>query len=261
MKQNFKTIIYKREGNFARITLNRPEVRNAISIEMGVELNAALNQAKADENVRVVILRGAGSAFCAGMDLKWAHTATVLEYRKWMETLYWELTDIMCGLGKPTIAALNGPALAAGCTIAFSCDMIIASDKAYIGYPEINIGLLSAKHIILLPRIVGRLKAFELVITGEPLSVKEAERMGLVNKVVPHDKLEEVVDELASKVAAKSPLAVKLTKEAFYRGLDMEFRKAIADAGDIACVLFNFEDTREGMRSFVEKRAPVWKGR
>jgi len=139
--------------------------------------------------------------------------------------------------------------------------MIIASDKAYIGYPEINIGLLSAKHIILLPRIVGRLKAFELVITGEPLSVQEAERMGLVNKVVPHDKLEEVVDELASKVAAKSPLAVKLTKEAFYRGLDMEFRKAIADAGDIACVLFNFEDTREGMRSFVEKRTPVWKGR
>jgi enoyl-CoA hydratase/carnithine racemase len=167
----------------------------------------------------------------------------------------------MYNLGKPAIAMVNGAALAAGCTIAFSCDCIIASEKARIGYPEINVGLMPALHLILVPRLVGKHKAFELLFSGEPISAPEAERIGLINRAVPPEKLEEAVYELAGKMASKSPLVVKYCRDAFYRGLDMEFRKGIADAADVLCILVQSEDTREGMRAFAEKRAPLWKGR
>lgn len=261
MTQSFQTIIYEKQESILRITLNRPEARNAINWEMTRELNTALRQARQDEKVRVIVITGAGTAFSAGLDLKEMWGVSGIQLRKFIESFYWEMTDIMFNLGKPAIAMVNGPTLAAGCTIAFSCDCVIASEKARIGYPEINVGLIAAYHLIHVPRLVGRHKAFELIFTGEPISATEAERIGLINRAVPHEKLEETVNELARKFASKSPLSVKLTREAFYRGLDMEFRKGIADAADVLCILAESEDTKEGMKAFAEKRAPVWKGK
>ena len=260
MTQDFKTIVYQ-PGEVARITLNRPQVRNAINLDLTTELNAALTQAKNDPTVKVVVITGAGTAFCSGIDLAFHRGRSPVEFRSFIEKLYWEMTDIQYSMGKPTIAAVNGPALAAGCTIAFSCDIIIASDKAIFGYPEINVGLIPAMHLILLPRLVGKHKAFELAFTGDPIPAREAERIGLVKSVVPHEELEAAVNEIATKLASKSPLVLKYCRDAFYRGLDMEFRKGIADAADILCILVGTEDSHEGLSAFVEKRPPQWKGR
>jgi len=256
-----KTIIYRREGHIAHITLNRPEVRNAINVELITAYNETLNAARKDKEVHVVVITGAGSAFCSGIDLAFHRGTTVLEYRSFMEKLYWEMTDIQYNMGKPTIAAVNGPAMAAGCTLAFSCDLIIASERARIAYPEINVGLMPAMHLVLLPRLVGKHKAFELAFTGDPIPAKEAERIGLINKAVPHEQFEAVVEEMAKKLASKSPLVSKYCRDVFYRGLDVEFRKAIADAGDVVAILWDSEDRREGMSAFVEKREPRWKGK
>lgn len=256
-----KTVIYQKEGGIARITLNRPEVRNAINLELITEYNEALNVARRDAGVRVVVVTGAGSAFCSGIDLAFHRGKSGIEFRSFLEKLYWEMTDIQYNMGKPTIAAVNGPVLAAGCTLAFSCDVIIASERARVGYPEINVGLMPAMHLVLLPRLVGKHKAFELAFTGEPISAREAERLGLINRAVPHEEFEAAVGEMAKKLAAKSPLVTKYCRDAFYRGLDMEFRKAIADAADVLCILVGSEDAQEGLSAFVEKREPRWKGR
>lgn len=258
---NWEYIIYERREGIARIVLNRPPV-NAINPQMASELNQALLRARRDEEVRAVIIAGAGDrAFSAGIDLRFFKDATGLEMRRFLETFYWEMTDIQYSMGKPTIAALNGPALAAGVTVACSCDMIIASERALIGYPEINVGLIPALHLILLPRVVGRYKAFELAFTGDPIDAREAHRLGLVNQVVAPEELDGAAWAMAQRMAAKPPLAVKYMRDAFYRGLDMEFRKAIADAADVLCILKSSEDSREGLQAFVEKRPPRWKGR
>jgi len=261
MSSDFNTIIYQKKDFLAKIILNRPEQRNAINKELANELNAALRMAGQDDDVRVIMVTGAGSAFCAGIDLKVFSQMNSLEFREFFETFYWEMTDIHYTLTKPTIAVLNGHSLAAGNSIAFSCDMVIASENARIGYPEVNVGLMPALHLVMLPRLVGRHKAFELTFTGELISATEAARMGLINRVVPHERLEEEATELAKRLASKSPLVIKYNKQAFYRSLDVEFRKAIADVADVLCVLFNSEDSKEGMRAFAEKRPPQWKGK
>jgi len=257
----FTAINYAKDGEIARVTLNRPQKRNAINMELSRELNAALLEAKADPDVRAVVVTGAGSAFCAGIDLAFFRGMKPLEFRRFLETFYAEMTDIQRNLGKPTIAALNGPTLAAGCSIAFSCDMIIASEEARIGYPEINVGLMPAMHLVLLPHLVGRYKAFELCLSGDPIGAKEALELGMINAVVPHEGLEAAATDMAKKLASKSPLLVKYCKDAFYHGMDMEFKKAIVDAADMLCIAVSSEDTYEGLSAFVEKRAPVWKGR
>ena len=257
----FRVIQYLKDAGIARITLNRPEKRNAVSPDMSKELNAALLQAKEDKEVRAIIITGAGSAFCAGIDLAFFRSWKPVEYRGFLETFYGEMTDIQRNLGKPTIAALNGPTLAAGCTIAFSCDMIIASEKATIGYPEINVGEMPAMHLVLLPRLVGKYKAFELCLIGERINAEEALKLGMINKVVAHDKLEAAVNEIAKKLASKSPLLTKYCKDSFYRAMDMDFKKGIMDAVDLLCLALSSEDSYEGLTAFVEKRAPVWKGK
>ncbi len=258
---SFETVIYERHGRVARIVLNRPPV-NAISVQLSRELNRALDFARGDDEVRAVILTGAGEqAFSAGIDLKEFEPATGHDMRRFIETLYHEMVAIQYGMGKPTIAALNGPALAAGVTVAVSCDVLIASERARLGYPEINVGLSPAMHLVLLPRVVGKYKAFELCFTGDPIDAHEAHRLGLVNKVVPHAELEREAFALADKLAAKPPLAVKYMRDAFYRNLDVEFRKGIGDAADVLCLLKETEDSHEGMRAFKEKRPPIWRGR
>ena len=258
----YETILYDIvENGILKITLNRPEVRNAINDQLIADLNDAYDKARKDRGIRVVIVTGAGTAFSAGLDIVAYRGKSPLEFRGFIERFYLEMTEILYKMGKPVIAALNGPTLAAGCSIAFSCDMLIASDRAVIGYPEINVGLVPAMHLILLPRLVGKHKAFELAFTGDRISAAEAADVGLINHVVPHDHLEEKVMGFARNFAKKSPLVMKMNRDVFYRGLTMEFRAGIADAGDALSILASSEDTLEGMTAFKEKRKPEWKGR
>ncbi|MFH1625153.1 MAG: enoyl-CoA hydratase/isomerase family protein [Pseudomonadota bacterium] len=258
----YQTILYSVvEPGILKITLNRPEVRNAVNDQLITELNAAYETARKDNSLGAIIVTGAGTAFSAGLDLVAYRGKSPLEFRRFIERFYLEMTEILYKMGKPVIAAVNGPVLAAGCSIAFSCDMVIASERAIIGYPEINVGLVPAMHLILLPRLVGKHKAFELAFTGEPISAKTAADIGLINHVVPHEKLEKEAMKFARNFAGKSSLVMKMNRDAFYRGLTMEFRAGIADAGDALAILASSDDALEGMTAFKEKRKPIWKGR
>lgn len=263
METKYETILYeKKKGDpVLKITLNRPKQRNAINRQMSAELNSALLQAKKDDDIRAIIITGAGTAFCSGIDLKYFYGVTGLEMRDFLRMFYREMTDIQQDLGKPTIAALNGPCLAAGCSVAFSCDVIIASEDCFIGYAEINVGLMAALHVVLVPRLIGRHRAFELLMSGDNVSAEQAARMGLINRMVPRDSLEKETYDLARKFASKSPLIVKFYKDCFYSLQDMEYRKALASIVDAMGVLVTSEDNKEGMKAFAEKRPPIWKGK
>lgn len=257
----FETIRYERLGSVARIVLDRPPV-NAITLRLSRELNQALDHAHRDDAVRAVIVTGSGEkAFSAGVDLVELEPADGQAMRRFLQSFYFEMTEIQSRMGKPTIAALNGPALAGGVTIAVSCDLLIASDRARLGYPEINVGLSPSIHLVLLPRLVGRYKAFELCFTGDPIDAHEAHRLGLVNKVVPHDRVQQEALALAERLAAKPPLAMKHLRDAFYRNLDADFRTGLVDAAEVLCTLKDSADSHEGMQAFREKRAPRWTGR
>ncbi|MFC1904231.1 enoyl-CoA hydratase/isomerase family protein [Chloroflexota bacterium] len=261
MDQKYNTIIYDKEERIVKITLNRPESRNSISKEMSKELNSALLHAKEDKDVGAIIITGAGSAFCSGIDLKSFHGMTGLENLEFLHKFYSEMIDIQTHLGKPTIAAINGPVLAAGCSIAFSCDVIIASEKARIGYPEINVGLMPALHLVMVPRLISRHRGFELLFTGDIITAEQANSLGLINRAVPHDKLDQEAFDLAKKFASKSPLIVKIMKDRYYQLADVEYCKAVSSVIDASGVLVTSEDTKEGMKAFAEKRPPIWKGK
>ncbi|MFC1904201.1 enoyl-CoA hydratase/isomerase family protein [Chloroflexota bacterium] len=261
MEPKFETILYEKDENILKITLNRPECRNAINRQLSADLNRALLQAKEDDEVRAIIITGAGTVFCAGIDLKYFYGVTALEMRDFLQTFYREMTDIQNNLGKPTIAALNGPCLAAGCSIAFSCDVLIASEDCFIGYAEINVGLMAALHLVLVPRLIGRHRAFELLVSGDNITSEQAAEMGLINRVVPRDSLEKEAYDLARKFASKSSLLVKFYKDCLYTVADMEYRKGLAYVIEALGVLVTSEDHKEGMRAFTEKRTPIWKGR
>jgi len=255
----YTAIRYEVRGPQARITLNRPRVRNAINHEMEVEVKDALVKANENENVRAIVLTGAPPAFCSGIDLKLHRGRTSLEARAHFESFYWGFHTTHRSLAKPTIAMLNGPAREAGCTIAFMCDMIIAAESASIGFPAIDRAILPAYHLVHLPRIIGRPKAFELCFSGSPISVREAERLGIINHVVPDAELEEATERLAERFINKSPAVMKLGREVFYRAMDMEFEKAIRTVGDVVSIVAGLEDSREGIGAYIEKRHPKWK--
>src|SRR6185436_5066912 len=200
----FRYIDYAVQNRTAEITMHRAPV-NAIDHALIDEINAAYRQAKADPGVRAVILTSAFErAFSAGMDLAMIHGKRGLDLRRYLQKLYMEMHDLQYRMGKPTIAALTGPARAAGVTLAVSCDCIVAADTASIAYPEIAVGVIPAMHFVHLPRQIGRHKAFELLFTGKPVSASEACAMGLVNKVVPAAEVKQAARALAADFAAKS---------------------------------------------------------
>jgi enoyl-CoA hydratase len=253
-----ETLRFEVRGREGRITLARPEARNAITYQMALDLEQALLAAKADPEVRVVVLTGDGPAFCAGIDLKDHRTKGPAAFRELLEQLYWRLQYVHSNLGKPTIAALNGPARAAGCTMAFMCDMLVAKRSASLGLPEVTLGLLPAYHLAYLPRVVGKAKAFEITFGGRPITASEAESLGIANHAFDDEEWDERLDEFVGRFSAASPRTLKIGKDAFYRVMDMEFNKAIADAADAVVVLGTFPDTREGLDAYAEKRAPDW---
>jgi len=255
-------LLYKVDGHVARLTINRPERRNAMSWDVITGLRDATRKAREDEDVRVVVLTGAGDrAFCAGADLTGmsgdAGFAKTHDARGELARLFLDFWS----LGKPTIARVRGYALAGGFGLALSCDFVVASDDAQFGTPEINVGLWPYMITVPLMRSMPPKKALELMLTGRRVSAEEAERIGFVNKVVSVDELDAATDELAAELASKSPAIVKLGRDSFYNVWDMSAAEALAYLHPMLTVTTMTEDAAEGIAAFVEKRKPEWKGR
>jgi enoyl-CoA hydratase len=256
-------VLYAVEGAVARITLNRPEARNALSPAMMEGLLDAFDRAGADPAVRVGILTGAGDkAFCAGGDLGGSgfQQKGFLERHQDRRT-FAELFRRLNRLGKPVIARVRGHCLAGGFGLALGCDLVVASDDATFGTPEVKRGLVPMMIMATIFRNVGRKKGMELLLTGERISAAEAERLGLVNYAVPAAELDARVDALAARVASLSPAVVRLGRDAFYAMQDMGFDQALDYLHAMLTVNLGSEDAIEGVRAFLEKREPVWKGR
>ncbi|OGO59842.1 MAG: hypothetical protein A2Z36_00020 [Chloroflexi bacterium RBG_19FT_COMBO_48_23] len=258
----FETIIYEKKDNVAWITLNRPEKYNAQNQTLRSEVVAALDDAKDDDEVRVIVLTGAGDkAFSAGADISnfvdWT-TISVITTNKGAKRPYNFIREIP----KPVIAMVNGMALGGGCELAMSCDIIIASDNARFGQPEISVGVIpGGTGTQILPRLVGEKKAREMIFTGDPISAEEALRIGLVNKVVPPDKLRETVDELIKKLKSKSPAILKFAKLAVNKSLDTPLSIGIECEADLFAMCFGTQDQKEGAKAFLEKRPPNYTGK
>jgi enoyl-CoA hydratase len=253
---------YEVVGSVARVTIDRAERRNAMSFGVMQGLQDAVAEAKADDAVRVVVFTGAGNkAFCAGADLGSGGiadgAAAAHEGRGTLADLF---RDIW-GLGKPTIARVRGYALAGGFGLALACDFVIAADDAQFGTPEINVGLWPYMITVPLLRSMPPKRVLELMMTGRRVDAAEAERIGFVTRVVPIEKLDEVVDELAASLASKSPIIMRWGRESFYRVLDMDPDDALAYLQAMLTVTSASEDTAEGVAAFAEKREPKWKGR
>ena len=260
-EMKYENILYKVAEGIATLTLNRPEKRNRLSIQTLSEIINALETAKDDDEVKVIIITGAGDkAFCAGADIREFIGNSNLDNRKQYE-FYAKLCTVFNTLGKPSIASVRGWALAGGFGLAIYPDITIASEDAKFGSPEINVGVWPMMVSVSLMRAVGRKKALEMMFTGDIIDAREAQALGLVNRVVSNEALEKETLALADKLKEKSPAIMKLGRDAFYTMMDMEFNTAIEYLKEMIVVLLGTEDAQDGCKAFVEKRNPVWKGR
>ncbi len=250
------------ETGIARLTINRPERRNALSWDVVAELRGRLAEAKDDARVRVVVLTGAGDrAFCAGADLgTMAAGASFLELHEGRGGLAGLFLD-MWELGKPVVGRVFGYTLAGGLGLALACDIVVAADDSQFGTPEIDVGLWPYMITVPLLRSLSPKKALELMLTGRRLDAAEAERIGLVNRVVAVADLDAAVDDLAASLAAKSPAVMKLGRDSFYNVVDMAARDALGHLHAQLTVTTMTEDAQEGMAAFTDRRPPEWKGR
>ena len=258
----FKLIIYEKSDGIATITLNRPEALNAFSKEVVSEVLEALEDARKDDNVRVIVLTGAGEkAFSAGADIKAMMGMNALKARD-LSLMGEGLCRALESLEKPVIAALNGFALGGGLEVAMACDLRIASENARVGQTEINIGLIPGwGGTQRLTRLVGRTKAKELVFTGRMIDAKTAEQLGILNMVVPADKFRETVRQFALDLAAKAPVALRVAKVLIDKGAEIGLDSALALEREGFGVVASTEDLQEGVRAFTEKRKPLFKGK
>lgn len=244
----------------AEITLDRAPV-NALSMPLIENLLEALARARDDDSVRAVIIASAHKVFCAGLDLDIIRGKRGTEAKAFVERLYFALNDIQYRMGKPTIAAVDGPARAGGMTIAISCDMIIAGEGATFGYPEIDVGLIPALHFVQLPRLVGKHQAFGPLFLGDPFDAATAFRMGLVSEVVPKGAALDRARAVARRFSEKSPIVMKIGRDAFMRAVDADYRRAIEHAAESFALVATTQDCQEGLDAFVAKRPPRYRGR
>ncbi len=249
------------QDRLAVITVNRPEVRNALESRVVQELIATFERLAKAPDVGAIILTGAGDkAFIAGADIKEMASKGALEMERFSE-LGRRLEDAMTSCPKPILAAINGHALGGGCEIAMCCDIRIASDRAKIGQSEINIGIIPGfGGSQRLPRLVGPGWAAEMILTGEPIDAATAERIGLVNRVVPQERLLEETKAIAAKILAKSPAAVALARACLRAAQEMSLPAGLAYETAAFGVAGATQDKAEGMAAFIEKRKPAWKG-
>lgn len=256
----YQTIIVEKKDHVGVIMLNRPEQMNTFTMVLAKELNAGLEELEQDGQVRVVIVKGAGRAFCAGIDISEFGGKTLLAYREWIEWMD-KMNFTIAGMKKPVIAAVHGYAVANGAGLLAASDLAIVAEGTQIGTTAINVGLFCMGPAVPLSRCLGRKRALEMLLTGNMIDAKEAERIGLVNKVVPPEKLEEAAMELANELAVKSPIALRMGKRAFYTMADMEYGKALEYMTEVMAELCVTDDAREGVNAFLKKRKPNWKER
>ncbi len=255
-------VTYEVADGVATVTLNNPEKRNMLSGQMLVELVDAMKRARDDEQVRAVVLTGAGEkVFCAGADLGGFAAEAPLVAKHFATDLFLEFFRLMPRLGKPSLCAVNGHVLAGGMGLALSCDLVIAREGATFGTPEINVGAFPYMIMAIIYRNVPRKKVNEMMLLGERLSAEQAVEYGLANRVVPADELDDAVADWAKKLASKSPVLMRLGHDAMYRQQDMAVDDALEYLRSQLSLTFSTEDIVEGVAAFFEKRDPQWKGR
>lgn len=255
------TILSEKEGRVAILTVNRPDKLNALNEQVRVDLLAALDAIAADDSVGVVVITGAGEkSFIAGADIGEFAGRTPFDQREAMRSP--RIFDVMASFPKPVIAMINGFCLGGGCELALSCDLRIASDKARFGQPEINLGLIpGGGGTQRLSRLVGLGHSMRLILTGDMIGAAEAKEIGLVELLVPHDELRAKTLELANKIASKSPLTLRVAKEAVRASQKLAIEDGIAYERDLFCLCFSTADKEEGVKAFLEKRPAQWTGR
>ena len=263
----YRTIIYEAKEQIGWITLNRPEAMNAINQEMGREIVSVCREAEENENIRVVIFRGAGEkAFSSGMDLKeraQGGTPSFIERRQ-VKTAPGMNTpnQAIAAISKPTVAVIQGYAVGGGLELALACDIRIASEDCKLGLPEVRRGILpGAGGTQRLARIIGLAKALEICLTGELVDGKEAHRLGLVHAAVPAAELLSAADRSVQSLLKGAPLSLRFIKEAIYKGTELPLEQGLRLEADLSALIATTEDSKEGPRAFAEKRAPVWKGK
>jgi len=259
---SFDKILYEVSGGVATVTLNDPEKRNMLSGQMLSELVAAMETARDSDEVRAVVLTGAGDrVFCAGADLGgFAAEASLIE-KHYASDLFLRFFRLMPALGKPSLCAANGHVMAGGLGLALSCDLVIAKEGIAFATPEINIGAFPYMIMALIYRDVPRKKVNEMMLLGDRMSAAEAVTFGLANRVVPAEEFDAAVAEWATRIASKSPLLMRLGHDAMYRQADMPVDDALEFLRSQLSLTFTTEDIREGVAAFFEKREPKWKGR
>lgn len=253
----YENIIFEKEEHVAVITFNRPEAMNALNNQTRTEFARAIAEVAEDEEIKVLILTGSGKAFVAGSDIKEFNKTTPFAAHN-----ITRLGEMVEKLDKPVIAAVNGFCLGGGCEIAMGCDIIIASEKAKFGQTEINIGIIpGGGGTQRLQRLIGVCRAKELIFTGEIIRAHEADRIGLVNRVVPMDELLPTAKEMAKKIASKSSAALKLAKQAINRGMQTNLESGLKYEYELYSLSLSLEDKVEGVNAFLEKRTPKFVGR
>jgi enoyl-CoA hydratase/carnithine racemase len=256
----FETILRAQEGPAAVITLNRPERRNALSLQLMRELTNCLDEIGRDGAVRAVVLRAAGKVFCSGHDLAEMTGRDLNEYR----CIFDACTDLMCkiqAIPQPVIACVQGLATAAGCQLVAACDLAVAAEEAAFATPGVKIGLFCTTPMVALTRAIGRKRALQMLLTGELVDARTAAEWGLVNQVVAASELAPATRQLAERIAAASSLVVALGKQAFYTQIDLDQPKAYAYAKEVMSMNALAADAQEGMSAFLGKRTPCWSGR
>ena len=259
--QTSEAVLLRRDQDrVAYLTLNRPKARNALSVGLMTALEAALTEIAGDRSIHVVVIEGAGPAFCAGHDLREIRSNPD---RSSMAELFTQCSRLMqqiVHLAKPVIARVHGVATAAGCQLVASCDLAVAADTARFATPGVNIGLFCSTPMVALSRAVGRKAAMEMLLTGDLIDAARARELGLINRVMPEARLDEAVAALANQIAGKSPLTLAIGKEAFYRQAELDLASAYALASEAMTKNMMARDAAEGIDAFLTKREPEWTG-
>src|SRR3954449_9346287 len=252
-------VLVRRDGPAARITLNRPAQRNALSLELMRDVTAALRELAGDAGVRAIVIEGAGPAFCAGHDLG-EMVGGDLPFYQHVFDVCTEMMDAVHRAPQPVIARVYGIATAAGCQLVAACDLAVAAAEARFATPGVKIGLFCSTPMVPLSRAIGRKRALEMLLTGRPIDAATAVDWGLVNRAVPAAELDATIDELVAAIAQSSPLTVGIGKEAFYAQIELDEHRAYDLTKAVMAMNARADDAQEGICAFLEKRPPEWRG-